>query len=150
MLTSDTHRAGGTEMVGGGRVRRLGLWIGALTGVLTATLGIGFNLDSLGNLLTDRAQQRSAYVELLATSQQQVIERTYELAWNGLEKALSLRTAAAWKLRGMTTLEEVQRRQADLAMVWLRDIRLIGETTTFTSVVERVQPALQHEEVRSA
>jgi hypothetical protein len=149
MITKHAHRAAGTEMMGGGGVRRIGLWIGGLAGVLTATLGIAFNLDSLGNLLSDRAQQRSAYAELLATSQQQVIEGTYELAWTGLEKALSLRTSTAWKLRGMTSFEDVQLRQADLAMVWLRNIRLVGEKTTFTSVVERVQPALQREEVRA-
>lgn len=140
----------GSEKAGGGRVRKVGWWAGAIIGALATMLGVIFNLDNLGNLLTDRAQQRGLYTQSLDTVEQQVAERKYDLAWAGIEKAVVVRTEQGWKLSGLPSLADVQAKEADVAMAWLRDIHLIGEGTTFTAVVERLEPALQREELRTS
>ena len=131
-------------------MRRIGLWLGAIIGALTTVLGFIFNLDNLGNLVTDRVQQRASYTQLLNTVDQQTAERKYDLAWAGIKKAIELREAQGWKLRGLPSLDDAQAKQADIAMAWLRDIQLVGEGMKFTAVVEQLEPALQREELKTS
>jgi hypothetical protein len=145
---SQTEAAGDSQA--GGPVRRIGWWAGAIVGALATVLGVALNLDTVGNLLTDRAQQRATYAQLLATVDQQLTERKYDLAWNGIEKAAEQREAQGWKLRGLPPLDDVHAKEADVAMAWLRDIHLLGEDKTFTTVVERLEPSLQREEIRAS
>jgi len=128
-------------------VRKMGRWVAAIVGAIATILGVALNIDSVGNLVTDRGQQRTTYTQGLATVDQQLTERKYDLAWNGIEKAAEQRETQGWKLRGLPTLDDVHAKEADVAMAWLRDIRLLGEDKTFTAVVERLEPSLQREEV---
>jgi hypothetical protein len=57
---------------------------------------------------------------------------------------------AAMRHRGLPSLETLQATQADVAMAWLRNIRLLGTAASFTSVVQQVEPALQREEARAS
>jgi hypothetical protein len=129
---------------------RAGRSAGALLGVVATILAVALSLNTIGNLLTDRSQQRATYMQLLATVDQQYAERKYDLAWIGIEKAAEQREAQAWKLRGLPTLDDVHAKEADVAAAWLRDIRLIGEDKTFTAIVERLEPALQREAVQAS
>lgn len=126
--------------------RRLASWIAALIAVIGTLVGLVTNVDTLGNLVTDRAQQRALYAQLLDTSARQLKDGKYEQAWSSTEKAVEVREGEGWKLLGLASLDDVLAMQADIAMSWLRDIRLVGEGKTFTSVVERIEPALHREE----
>jgi hypothetical protein len=130
-------------------VRKVGRWIATIVGAIATILGVSLNLDAVGNLVTDRGQQRAMYTQLLETANQQLKERKYDLALKGVEEAGERREAQGWKLRGLPTLDEVHAKEADVAMAWLRDIHLLGEGKTFTSVVERLEPSIQREEVRA-
>ena len=130
-------------------VRKVGRWVAAIVGAIATILGVSLNLDAVGNLVTDRGQQRATYTQLLETADQQLKERKYDLALKGVEEAGERREAQGWKLRGLPTLDEVHAKEADVAMAWLRDIHLLGEGKTFTAVVERLEPSIQREEVRA-
>jgi hypothetical protein len=121
----------------------------ALLAAVGAVLGVAFNVDSLGNLVTDRAQKREVYQDLLATIDRQVVDETYDLAFAGVEQAMAQRLASGWKLRGLASLDELEAKQADVAMAWLRGARRSESDPSFSELVARLQPPLQREASRA-
>jgi hypothetical protein len=108
--------------------------IGYATALLTLVFGLSRVWESVSGYYARRAQVR----QLLATSEIQHSGADYRTAWETLEKAATVQPS-----------EDVVHHQEDLAMEWLRNIR-VPEGQTFSSIVNRLSPVLTTGAIQSA
>jgi len=99
-------------------------------GYATAFLTMIFGITRIWDAASDHFAKKRQVAGLLATGEVQRKGSDYRAAWETFEKAATVKSTP-----------EVARAQQDLAMEWLRNIR-VPEGQTFTSIVNKVSPIL--------
>lgn len=111
-------------------------WVGAATAILSLVFG----LQQLVTRISDYRQERRQISELLETADLQRASAHYAVAWSSLEEAAELDAED----------EDVRRAREDVAMDWLRNIRVRRGEETFTEIVNEVLPVIQRGAVRAS
>lgn len=117
-----------------GPLVRISKGVGYVTAILTLLFGISRVWDAASGYYARKAQVR----QLLAESEVQRSGSDYRAAWDTLGKAVAIGSTPA-----------VVHAQEDLAMEWLRKIR-VSDGQTFTSIVNQVAPVLTHGVIQSS
>ncbi len=103
-------------------------WVAAITAVFT----LGTTLIRANELYQDYKNRRQAVSILVQSGNTQRSFGDYAASWASYQEALELDPghADAWT------------EQIELAMVWLRDIRIVNQETAFTQIVDQITPVL--------
>ena len=121
-----------------GRWARVGTflkWIGGITAVLSLVL----TMDQVGKLFKQFGLRQEAISELVQVGNMQRDHLDYAGAWQSYQKALELNPGH----------QAARDEQIQLAMVWLRNIRVTKGRETMTDVVTPLIPVLGHGVVRT-
>lgn len=113
---------------------RISKGVGYATALLTLIFGISRIWDSASGYYARKAQVR----QLLAESEAQRAGSDYRAGWDTLGKAAAIQSSP-----------DVVHAEEDLAMEWLRKVR-IQEGQTFTAIVNLVAPVLTHGVIESS
>lgn len=110
-------------------------WIAAITAVITLVLG----LNQVVRVFAEIGERQRQLAELQAVADRQREVGDYPAAWTSLERALVAADQGSFlaKLSGRLDAPrlELRKAQEDLAMAWLRDVR-VPEGKTFADVVD--------------
>jgi hypothetical protein len=110
-------------------------WIAAITAVLTLVLG----LNQVVRVFAEVGERQRQLEELRAVAERQREVGDFPAAWASLERALVAADQGSFlaKLSGRLDAPRLELRaaQEDLAMAWLRDVR-VPEGKTFADVVD--------------
>lgn len=124
------------------RVETMLKWVGAVTAVLSLIAG-GFTVT---RLLADVQERERFIAEALAVGERQQAARDYAAAWATYEAALRSADEGGQfaKLTGRLSepRQALRRAQAELAMVWVRNLSVPGGGR-FSDTVDRLLPALE-------
>ncbi len=102
-------------------------WIGGTTAVLSLLIG-AVRVDEIYD---NWREGHEAVVELIRAAQLQVDAGDYSGGWSSVQQALELRP----------TSSNARAFQVDLAMAWIRDVR-VTEGGSFSDIVDRLLPVL--------
>ena len=123
------------------RVETLLKWVGGVTAVLSLVLVA----NEVGKLASDSGEAQSRMRESLQLGRQQQTAGDYAAAWTTFEQGLQNadRRSSLAKLLHRTDANAAQLRaaQADLAMAWLRNVRL-ENGQKFSEVSDKLTPVL--------
>jgi hypothetical protein len=110
-------------------------WIAAITAVITLVLG----LNQVVRVFAEIGERQRQLAELQAVADRQREVGDFPAAWASLERALVAADQGSFlaKLSGRLDAPrlELRKAQEDLAMAWLRDVR-VPEGKTFADVVD--------------
>lgn len=110
-------------------------WIAAITAVITLVLG----LNQVVRVFAEIGERQRQLAELQAVAERQREVGDFPAAWASLERALVAADQGSFlaKLSGRLDAPrlELRKAQEDLAMAWLRDVR-VPEGKTFADVVD--------------
>ncbi len=129
-------------------------WIAAITAVITLVLG----LNQVVRVFAEVGERQRQLAELLAVADRQREVGDFPAAWASLERALVAADQGSFlaKLSGRLDAPRLELRisQEDLAMAWLRDVR-VPEGKTFGDVVDPLlavitRGSIEADEVREA
>ena len=116
-------------------------WVGGVTAILSLVLG----LYQTTKLASDAVERQRQIKEKYEIGKQQQSGGDYQLAWTSFEQALKSADEGGQiaKLIGHLDAERRQMREAqeDLAMEWLRNVRLAGGQK-FSDIVDKLLPVL--------
>jgi len=116
-------------------------WIGAVTAILSLI----FAIQRVTQLVSDLREQQRQIAELREVGKLQLSTSDYDGAWASLEQALKVAESGGMldKLTGQLSEEAIELRlaQEDLAMEWLKHVR-ISDGQTFSSFVDKLAPVL--------
>lgn len=116
-------------------------WVGAITAVLSLLFGVQKLVQTVAEN-NDRQRQIEELSEVARTQQQ---AGDYAGAWGSLESALKSAESGGTLARMIGQLDaktlEVRSAREDLAMEWLRNIRVSGGQT-FSDIVAKLLPSL--------
>jgi hypothetical protein len=133
---------GGATTTSGGFARVLG-WVAAASAILSFV----FLLRKGEHLLADMRDRSRHIAELEDAAERQAQEHEYAPAWASLGEAATLAAYGGQleKILGIRDIEtrRIETRQENLGMDWLRNVHLT-EGQTFSEVVDKVEPVLQH------
>src|SRR6188768_3412898 len=99
-------------------------------GYATALLTLIFGISRIWDAASAHYAKKKQVAQLLAAGEVQRAGSDYRGAWDTFEKAAAVQATP-----------EVAHAQEDVAMVWLRKIR-VPEGQTFTAIVNKVSPVL--------
>lgn len=114
-----------------GRLKAFGdfvKWIGGALAVISLLTGV----LSLNGLYSDWRDKQEAVAEIVIAAQWLLETKGYQQSWDLYQQALELSPGSSTARSG----------QIELAMLWLRNIRVLGDKETFTSIVDRLLPIL--------
>jgi hypothetical protein len=110
-------------------------WIGAVTALISLVLSV----SQVTSVFSEVGEQRRHVAELQRVASEQEKSSEYAAAWASLNEAMKVADQGSYLANVVGRLDEdrlaVRTAQEDLAMAWLRDIRVPGGGT-FSEVVD--------------
>ena len=102
-------------------------WFAGIAVVISLIIG----MSEVSTLFKIWQEKEQSVAELVKAAEIQSDSRDYQGAWESLEEAMALKPGSRL----------VRQQQIELAMIWLRNIKIIGEQK-FSDIVKRLKPKL--------